>query len=392
MPTKRKILDTSDKIRMNTEKVPLSQRDFALDQPIDWDIFDPKGRLLVKKGMKLKTQNQIARLLELGALRIEEITEEEVQETEFIDVLSPFEEITRFTLDVEMVLSEISQLQKGKGRDYSAQIQQLTNQLYKLCEYDIDALLGSIHISESYRYSIVHVIHSSILCFIIAKALKQPEKVLKTLMTASLTSNVGMLQLQDNLVHQKGELNEYQRTQIREHPQKSVELLQLAGIKDQKVLDIVLQHHENANGEGYPNKISADQFLLESKILGIADRYHAMISARTYRKSLLPTQALKALFTSRGKEVDEKIGLVFIKEMGIYPPGSLVRLRNGETAIVTRRGTDRMKPEVKAVLSSKGKALDVPKLRDTEDVEIAGLCNMKVRINHDPALLWDYSV
>jgi HD-GYP domain-containing protein (c-di-GMP phosphodiesterase class II) len=264
--------------------------------------------------------------------------------------------------------------------------------LVELCEYDIDALIGGIHTDEQYRYSVIHPLHTAILCYMVAQDLKMDIDKTICLMAAALTSNVGMFEVQDEMNAQDGPLDTEQKRIVKNHPIVSAKILKRAGIKNKLWLETVLQHHEQIDGSGYPRQLRGTAFLREARILGLADRYHAMISPRAYRKGLSPTQALKKIFQTRGKEIDEKIALLFIKIVGIYPPGSFVRLSNGETAIVTRRGGDPMKPVVKSILSRSGKFLEKPKRRETSNsaYEIAGLCPALNDFDRNLRLLWDY--
>ncbi|OPX55288.1 HD domain-containing protein [Oceanospirillum multiglobuliferum] len=151
-----------------------------------------------------------------------------------------------------------------------------------------------------------------------------------------------------------------------------MELLKLAGIKNQTWLDVVLQHHEKLDGSGYPNGLKGSEILLEAKIVGLADIYSAMISSRPYRAALTPQKSLKQLFMQRGSFFDEALTNIFLSELGIYPPGASVSLANGEIGVVIKRKSqETSKPIVSSIKDRFGVRFMHPVMRDTGDKRYA---------------------
>ena len=98
-------------------------------------------------------------------------------------------------------------------------------------------------------------------------------------------------------------------------------------------------HHENDDGSGYPDGKTSAEISQNAKLIGLADRYCAYVSARNYRRSVLPDQALRNMFVDKQHPIDAVLAEQFILQLGNYPPGSLVRLQNGEVGVVTERNT-----------------------------------------------------
>jgi hypothetical protein len=96
-------------------------------------------------------------------------------------------------------------------------------------------------------------------------------------------------------------------------------------------------HHENDEGSGYPAGIASPEVTLNAKLLSLADRYCAQVSARNYRKSILPDQAMRNLLDDKAAPVDATLMSHFQRELGDFPPGCLVRLAGGEIGVVSRR-------------------------------------------------------
>lgn len=202
-----------------------------------------------------------------------------------------------------------------------------------------------------------------------------------------------MLELQDKLHNQKEPLTEHQLREIRQHPDNGEKLLRAAGVDDPLWLRIVRQHHERNDGSGYCEGLRGDAIIEEAKLLALVDIYSAMVSPRAYRAEMQAKEVLRDLFLSRGKSIDDHLCMVFIKEMGIYPPGSFVRLVNGEVAVVIRRGNSATSPLVSSVLSPRGGLYIKPLRRDTSQkgYAIQEFCVMEKGVKLNLSVIWGYS-
>jgi hypothetical protein len=139
---------------------------------------------------------------------------------------------------------------------------------------------------------------------------------------------------------------------------------------DVQMFNIILQHHERIDGAGYPAKLMGDKIHQGAKVVALADMYAAMITPRAYREPIMAQSAMKEIFTSRGKSVDDHLTQVLIREVGVYPPGSFVKLINGDTAIVIKRAIvkkDRKAtaPVVACIIGPRGGLYENPPLRDS---------------------------
>jgi len=195
-------------------------------------------------------------------------------------------------------------------------------------------LLGQIAAS----YTVRHAVETALLTLLIARAQGKPEAELLSVAAAALTMNAGMLNYHEQYMSKRGLLQEEEIRTIRQHPQESVNLLIQAGVHDPLWLACVLQHHENPDGSGYPAGL---RDIEENALLvSLADRYCASVSARNYRRSQLPDIALRELGAQHGNAANATYTTLlacFGAQIGAYPPGTRVRLRNGDTGVVTYR-------------------------------------------------------
>ena len=151
-----------------------------------------------------------------------------------------------------------------------------------------------------------------------------------------------------------------QREAILSHPQRSVQMLELAGITDRDWLNGVADHHVAPDGSGYPaGRHEVNDF---AALVRRADIYTAKLSPRTTRAAMAADRAGRAMFMY---DPGNSMTAALVKEFGVYPPGCFVRLVTGETALVIRRGSSLMAPIVAVVGSSRGAALPRPERRDT---------------------------
>ncbi len=207
-----------------------------------------------------------------------------------------------------------------------------------------------------------------------------------------MTMNIAVLELQAQLARQLGPLTQEQRDLIQAHPVRGHEMLQAAGVKDVDWLRAVLEHHEVRGGTGYPRKIQAPSQIAE--LVHMADVFCAKVAPRAHRKAIPPNQVAKELFLEEGDNGNNPIPALMIKEIGIYPPGSYVKLANGETAVVIRRGKAANTPVVSSLYVREGAPFVDQVKRDTalSEFQIVGVIpREKVTFDLNTSQIWGYS-
>jgi HD-GYP domain-containing protein (c-di-GMP phosphodiesterase class II) len=205
-----------------------------------------------------------------------------------------------------------------------------------------------------------HAIHCAIAASLAAQRLGWDEYGVQRAVKAALTMNISMLELQGQLATQVTPLTKQQRDAIHAHAMEGVSQLELAGITDREWLQAVAEHHETLDGTGYPLGLTSVTPL--AGLLHQCDVYTAKLSPRRSREAMTADVAARGLFVAnRG----DPMTAALIKEFGVYPPGSFVRLASGETGIVVRRGPSAHTPRVAAMTNGRGAALSNPEPRDT---------------------------
>lgn len=199
-------------------------------------------------------------------------------------------------------------------------------------------------------YCASHALLCAVVCHMTAIKLAIPEPQRAALVTAALLMNIGMARDQDSLARQNTAPSDWQRTLIQEHPQKSVAILQSFGIEDVETLDIVRWHHEPDAAEGLTSTAMARQ------VLAMADSFVAKMAARKTRVSLSPVKAVKSMVMG-AEGAAQGIASAMAQAAGFYPPGTYVKLANGETALSVQRGERANTPWVIPILDKDGVAL-----------------------------------
>lgn len=282
--------------------------------------------------------------------------------------------------------SAIKQLEKSGAAllevDAAAvqRIRKLADFLIQVTTENPDGALATLHLFKREAQPVELAVYHAILCAVAASYQDTEAEALHSLVCAALTANIAFWKLQERLNRHSGPISEELREAIRQHPMKSVTLLEENGVQDPLWLRIVAQHHERADGSGYPAGRSGDQVEPHALLLHLAESYCASITARGYRKAMKQkdyqhgTEALHKLH-KMSKRVAPQLLPVLIKSVGVYPPGTWVQLVNKEIAIVVLREEDSTKPRVASFCKPEVPPFAYPIVRDTSEEKylVAGI-------------------
>ncbi len=212
-------------------------------------------------------------------------------------------------------------------------------------------------------YSASHALLAAMICRLIAPLVDIAPDDMQSLTRAALTMNMSMAPLHDRLAEQTHLADDDQRAVIRQHPQASARLLRELGVHDEHWLQLVQDHHEVPDGSGYPD--GKMQLTEVQQLLHMTDVFIARISPRKSRRGLSPNVAAGNIYLE-AQERSSRLGAVFVKQLGMYPPGTYVRLKTEETAVVVRRGERVNAPLTVAIADELGLPLSSPGRRDTQ--------------------------
>lgn len=336
----------------------LSDGMVKVDQPLKWDVFSAKGELLLQRGYVVRSESQLYSLLERGmyasAAEIEKTKSEIIRPPEY----DPFMEWDQLRRKVSRL--GLSQLERDAPRILE-DLQESATSIATLIDKSPDAAIFELMQMDLTNYVAGHNLQTAVLVALLSKRMNWESGSVDILSQAAATMNIAILELQSVLAVQKDPVTPGQREQLNDHGRRGRLLLERMGVTNGDWLRAVEEHHPEAMG-GRALSEMAD-------IIHHADVYLAKISPRAYRVAKAPNVAAKEMF--QGKGLSQSIAGIIIKEIGIYPPGSYVRLANGETAIVTARGTQAHTPTVFSLVNGAGMPLGEPVQRDTQSPNFA---------------------
>jgi HD-GYP domain-containing protein (c-di-GMP phosphodiesterase class II) len=252
---------------------------------------------------------------------------------------------------------------------------------------EVALFLPMQHCAHSHNtYSANHALLCAVLVERVARMLGWSEPEIDSLTCASVTMNVGMTQLQDQLAQQSAPLRPDQRRLVDEHPATGARLLEQAGVTDPLWLDVVRMHHDKDLAERQDTQPAARL----ARLLQLVDRYTAKMSRRKSRAPMSSLAAARDTCMPREGQPDE-LASALLKSLGLYPPGTYVRLASGEVGVVVACGARADKPRVAVIVGASGLPLGDPVLRDTtatgrEVVAALSAADVQVRMAPDRLL------
>jgi len=215
---------------------------------------------------------------------------------------------------------------------------------------DAYAWLTRMKQADNYTYN--HSICCAVWAVAFGRHLGMPRKDLQSLAIGALLFDVGKMRLPEKLINNPNRYNNIEFNIIKQHVERSLEILKETDDVNDDVYNMVKMHHERHNGSGYPDGLKGDQITIYGKIAGLVDCYDAMISERVFASALSPHDAIKKFYEWRNIDFQAELVEQFIQIVGIYPAGTLVELSNGMVGvIVNQHRVWRLRPQIMLLLN-----------------------------------------
>ena len=293
------------------------------------------------------------------------------------------EEVTRASRIIEQskqaVVSMFNEARMGKAIDTMG-AQLLVEEISDSVSRNASALISLSRLKTIDDYTYMHSVAVCAMMVVLARQLGLAEEQTRSAGMAGLLHDLGKARIPLEILNKPGKLTDEEFAIIKTHPVEGHKMLLESGNVDVHVLDVVLHHHEKMDGSGYPKRFKGDDISLMAKMGAVCDVYDAVTSNRPYKAGWDPADALRKMAEWEG-HFDTPIFQAFVKSLGVYPIGSLVRLNSGQLAVVVEQTAKSLTlPRVKVFFSTCSN-LRIP-------MEVIDLskpnCKLKIAKREDP--------
>jgi putative nucleotidyltransferase with HDIG domain len=178
-----------------------------------------------------------------------------------------------------------------------------------------------------------HSLNVSVLSLMLGRALAMDAVAIHCAGLGALLHDIGKLDVPSTITLKTEPLNRAEQTLMELHCDYGVRLASKMNLSE-GVLGVIMQHHECVDGSGYPKRLRGEQITMAAKVVAIANTYDNLCNPVNINEAMTPSEALSHLFAIKRAKFDDRLLKLFIKRLGIYPPGSIVQLSNDMIGIV----------------------------------------------------------
>jgi putative nucleotidyltransferase with HDIG domain len=243
----------------------------------------------------------------------------------------------------------------------------LVDEVVESINRNSDALVSLMRLKLADDYTYLHSVAVCALMVSLGRQGGMSDEECREAGMAGLLHDIGKVAMPSEVLNKPGKLTDAEYEVMRQHPARGWELLRQAQITSEAVLDVARHHHERVDGKGYPDGLSGEALSRVARMGAICDVYDAVTSNRVYKPAWDPAEAIAQMASWKG-HFDPDLLKSFIRAVGIYPTGSLVRLQSGKLAVVLEQNPQRLTaPKVKVVFSARSGMPVLPEVRDLAD-------------------------
>lgn len=282
------------------------------------------------------------------------------------------------------VVSMFQEARMGRAVDVGG-AQQLVEEISASIARNPGAIISLARLKTADDYTYMHSVAVCAMMVALAKQLGLDDTQTRLCGMAGLLHDMGKVAMPINVLNKPGKLTDAEFEVIRSHPAEGYKILTASSAVDAVSLDVVLHHHEKMDGSGYPKGLTGDGISLYAKMAAVCDVYDAITSNRPYKSGWDPAESLRRMAEWSG-HFDPKVFQAFVKSMGIYPVGSLVRLKSGRIGVVIEQSPKSLTmPIIKAFFSTKSNMRIVPCV-----VDLSHPMTQEKIINREDPAQWNF--
>ncbi len=354
-----------------------ANQDLKVGQPLPYDVYNRLGMIVLTAGGCIKHSQQLEQLIDNGLYRVFQPE---------VNARQPVQESAAqraFTMVGSITTAFANVLQHTQGRKTKAlcvsQLQKLALDIQQLCLLDADAASAGLLLDDTVPVMISHSVYTAMLVALVCQRLEIDAASQQAMVCGALTHDIGLLDIHDVLDKQYSELSPEQRLRVDSHTDDGCRILRELGVDDQIWLNSVAQHHERIDGSGYPQGLARSTLKIPARLLALADCFSAIIQPKPYRKGLVSARLINNLLYQQPDKLDKRLVSLLFEQSGVYPAGAMVKLVNGELAVVIQQQDKIDMPLVYAFTRPDGEMRVEALLRDSnqEKYRIQGMINIQ---------------
>ena len=281
----------------------------------------------------------------------------------------------------QAVVSMFEEARMGNAVDVGG-AKQLVEEINDSVARNPGALISLARLKTADDYTYMHSVAVCAMMVALAKQIGLDEAQTRSAGLAGLLHDLGKAVMPMEVLNKPGKLTDAEFVIIKSHPVEGHKMLLTGSNVDPLALEVCLHHHEKTDGSGYPDRLKGDAISLFAKMGAVCDVYDAITSNRPYKAGWDPAESLRKMAEWANGHFDPQVFQAFVKSMGIYPVGSLVRLTSGRIGVVVEQTAKSLTtPIVKVFFSTKSNMRIPPVLVNLATVD----AKEKISGREDPA-------
>lgn len=262
---------------------------------------------------------------------------------------------------VRMVMRDVRMGQAIELEGVAQVVEDITDSVLR----NSGALVGLSGIKDKDEYTFLHSVSVCTLMVTFAQSLGLDKDLIRLAGVGGLLHDTGKMKVPNDILNKPGRLTEAEFAIMRTHPEEGWRILREIDGLEEIPLDITLHHHERIDGTGYPHKLPGEHISRMAQMAAVVDVYDAITSDRCYHKGMPAPEGLRKLWEWSKFHFNPELVQAFMRTIGIYPVGTLVRLESGRLAVVIEQNEAAMlQPIVKAIFSTKSNTYITPLVID----------------------------
>lgn len=225
----------------------------------------------------------------------------------------------------------------------SAEVVAVVDDISRALDRNAQMLIDMTRLKTKDEYTYLHSVAVCALMVMLARDIGLPDEEARRMGIAGLLHDVGKMTIDDAILMKPGRLTDAEFAEIRLHTDRGHAMLAACADTPDVALDVCLHHHERMDGTGYPHRLPGAEISLAARMGAICDVYDALTSERPYKEPRAPVAAITAMDGWEG-HFDRALMFRFMRSIGVYPVGTLVRIRSNRLAIALDNGRRATRP------------------------------------------------